>query len=105
MIAEKRQTIEETLWAIHEADIGDFFETVEVAKSDKDGKAETDEAGRMLTVKKQRPKLWPICRQTFARQSSMYTLAATLCHSFIPSCIRCTTPSYRRGAYTSIMCA
>jgi hypothetical protein len=25
--------------AIHEADIGDLFETVEVAKSDKDGKA------------------------------------------------------------------
>jgi hypothetical protein len=45
------------LWAIHEADIGDFFETVEVAKSDKDGKLETDEAGKMLTVKKQRPRL------------------------------------------------
>jgi hypothetical protein len=57
LIAEKRQRIEGQLWAIHEADIGDFFETVEVAKSDKDGKAATDEAGKMLTVKKQRPKL------------------------------------------------
>jgi hypothetical protein len=57
LIAEKRRRIEETLWTIHEADIGDFFETVEVAKSDKDGKAETDEAGKMLTVKKQRPRL------------------------------------------------
>jgi len=45
------------LWAIHEADIGDFFETVEAAKSDKDGKAATDETGKMLTVKKQRPRL------------------------------------------------
>jgi hypothetical protein len=38
LIAEKRRRIEGQLWAIHEADIGDFFETVEVAKSDKDGK-------------------------------------------------------------------
>jgi hypothetical protein len=32
------------LWAIHEANIGDYFETVEVAKVGKDGKAETNEA-------------------------------------------------------------
>jgi hypothetical protein len=57
LIAEKRQRIEGQLWAIHEADIGDFFETVEVAKSDEDGKLETDETGKMLTVKKQRPRL------------------------------------------------
>jgi hypothetical protein len=57
LIAEKRQRIEGQLWAIHEADIGDFFETVEVAKSDKDGKLETDETGKMLTVRKQRPRL------------------------------------------------
>jgi len=57
LIAEKRQRIERQLWAIHEADIGDFFESVEVAKSDKDGKAVTDETGKMLTVKKQRPRL------------------------------------------------
>jgi terminase small subunit-like protein len=57
LIAEKRQRIEEQLWAIHGADIGDFFETVEVAMSDKDGKAATDETGKMLTVKKQRPRL------------------------------------------------
>jgi hypothetical protein len=36
LIVEKRQRIEGQLWAIHEADIGDFFETIEVAKSDKD---------------------------------------------------------------------
>jgi hypothetical protein len=55
-IAEKRQRLEEQLWAIAESDLGDFFETVEVAKSDKGG-LETDQAGKMLTVKKQRPKL------------------------------------------------
>ena len=54
MIAEKRRRIEEQLWAIHEANIGDYFETVEVAKVDRDGKAETDEAGNMLTVKTER---------------------------------------------------
>jgi hypothetical protein len=56
-IAEKRAALEEQLWAIHEADIGDFFETVVVAKSDKDGQLETNETGKMLTVKKQRPRL------------------------------------------------
>jgi hypothetical protein len=29
-IAEKRRRIEETLWAIHEADIGDYFETIDI---------------------------------------------------------------------------
>jgi hypothetical protein len=57
LVTEKRRRIEERLWSMHEADIGDYFETVEVAKSDKDGKLETDEAGKMLTVKKQRPRL------------------------------------------------
>ena len=56
-IAEKRRRIEQQLWAIHEANIGDYFETVEVAKVDRDGKAETDEAGNMLTVKTERPRL------------------------------------------------
>ncbi len=55
-IPEKRARIEAQLWAIHEADIGDCFETIEVAKS-KDGKVQTYEAGKMLTVKKQRAKL------------------------------------------------
>jgi hypothetical protein len=54
---KKRRRIEGQLWAIHEADIGDFFETVVVAKSDKNGQLETDETGKMLTVKKQRPRL------------------------------------------------
>jgi hypothetical protein len=30
LIAEKRRRIEETLWSMHEADIGDFFEQYEI---------------------------------------------------------------------------
>jgi hypothetical protein len=30
LILEKRRRIEETLWAIHEADIGDYFETIDI---------------------------------------------------------------------------
>jgi hypothetical protein len=56
-IIEKRRRLEEQLWAIHEADIGDCFETYEAAKVGAEGKLETDEAGKMLVVRKQRPKL------------------------------------------------
>jgi hypothetical protein len=58
LIPEKRRRLEEALWSMHEADIGNFFETVEVAKSNKEGKLETDEDGKMLMVKKQRPRLF-----------------------------------------------
>jgi len=51
-IAEKRATVEEQLWAVLEADIGDFWETYEAAKTSKDGKLETDQDGKMLTVRK-----------------------------------------------------
>jgi hypothetical protein len=90
-IAEKRRRLEETLWSMHEADVGDFFETVEVAKSDKDGNAATDETGKMLTVKKQRPRL-----------------LSDLCPSFIPSCrqtrncARCSILVGRRSAILTI---
>ena len=57
LVAVKRRRIEETPWAIHEADIGDLWETYEATKVGKDGKAETDEAGNILTVKKERPRL------------------------------------------------
>ncbi|MFZ2079347.1 MAG: hypothetical protein WAV38_22400 [Xanthobacteraceae bacterium] len=57
VLAEKRKRIEEVLWAIHEANIGDLWETYEATKVGKDGKAETDEAGKTLTVKKERPRL------------------------------------------------
>jgi hypothetical protein len=57
LIAEKRQRIEEALWNIHSADIGDCFETYEAAKIGRDGKLETDQDGKTLTVKKQRPRL------------------------------------------------
>jgi hypothetical protein len=56
-IAEKRAALEEQLWAVLEADIGAFWETYEAAKTSKDGKLETDQEGKMLTVRKQRAKL------------------------------------------------
>ena len=57
VLAEKRRRIEETLWAIHEADIGNLWETYETIKVGQDGNPETDEAGNILTVKKERPRL------------------------------------------------
>jgi hypothetical protein len=57
LIAEKRQRIEERLWAIHEANIQDLFEVAERAKTNKDGNIGTDENGRMLTVREERPRL------------------------------------------------
>jgi hypothetical protein len=51
LIAEKRQRIEEQLWAVLEADIGD------TVKVNREGNIETDEVGKALTVKKQRPRL------------------------------------------------
>jgi hypothetical protein len=56
-IAEKRAALEEQLWAVLEADIGEFWETYEAAKTSKDGESETDQEGKMLTVRKQRAKL------------------------------------------------
>jgi hypothetical protein len=57
LIAEKRQRIEEQLWAVLEANIQDLFEVYETEKTNRDGQLETDEAGNMLTVKKERPRL------------------------------------------------
>jgi hypothetical protein len=56
-IIEKRRMLEEQLWSVMEADIGDFFETYEVGKTNRDGRLETDQEGRMLTLRKQRAKL------------------------------------------------
>lgn len=56
-IIEKRVALEEQLWAVLEADIGDCFETYEAAKTSKAGELATDQEGRMLTVRKQRAKL------------------------------------------------
>jgi hypothetical protein len=56
-LVEKRAALEGQLWSVMEADLGDFFETVETARSDRDGKLKTDPDGKMLTARKQRPKL------------------------------------------------
>jgi hypothetical protein len=57
LIAEKRRRIEGQLWAIHESDPGAFWETYTVAETSTDGKLATDPDGRMVTVRRQRPKL------------------------------------------------
>jgi hypothetical protein len=56
-IIEKRQRIEERLWAIHEGNVQDLFEVAERAKTNKAGEIETDENGRMVTVREERPRL------------------------------------------------
>jgi hypothetical protein len=57
LVAAKRRRIEEQLWAIHEANIQDFFEVYETAKTSRDGQLETDADDKMLTVRKERPRL------------------------------------------------
>jgi len=49
---EKRQRIEEQLWAVHEADIGDYFESYDAPARDHEGKIIEGEQ-----IKRQRPKL------------------------------------------------
>jgi hypothetical protein len=66
-IAEKRQRLEEQLWAIHEADIGDCFETYEVAKVGAEGKLETDAAGKMDWLESSGPSFCLTCLRTFAK--------------------------------------
>ena len=55
-LAEKRAALEEQLWAVLEADLGDYWETYEAAKTSKDGKLETTSDGKMPTIRKQRAK-------------------------------------------------
>ena len=57
MIAEKRQRIEERLWAIHEANIQDFFETYSTIKRDHTGQPERTDEGGLSTEMRVRPKL------------------------------------------------
>jgi len=57
VLAEKRRRIEETLWAIHEADIGDFFEPYEAIQRDHTGQPKRDENGALSTEVRERPKL------------------------------------------------
>jgi len=57
VLAEKRKRIEEMLWAIHEASIGDFFEQYETIQRDHTGQPKHDENGGLLTEARERPKL------------------------------------------------
>ena len=64
LIAQKRQNIEEQLWAVLGADIGDYFEAYETVKRDHTGQPEretiqtkTGEISALSTVRRVRPKL------------------------------------------------
>jgi len=64
LIAEKRQRIEEQLWSVLEADIGDFFEAYETVKRDHTGQpvretiqTKTGEISALSTERRVRPKL------------------------------------------------
>ena len=64
LIAEKRQRIEEQLWSVLGADIGDYFETYETVKRDYTGQPEretiqtkTGEISALSTERRVRPKL------------------------------------------------
>jgi hypothetical protein len=56
-IAEKRARIEERLWAIHEADLADYFETYNAIERDHTGQPKHDENGALSTQVRERPKL------------------------------------------------
>src|SRR5262249_28641163 len=57
VLAEKRKRIEETLWAIHEVNIADFFETYSTVKRDHTGQPERTDEGGLSTEMRVRPKL------------------------------------------------
>ena len=57
VLAEKRKRIEETLWAIHEANIADLFETYSTIKRDHTGQPERTDEGALSTETRERPKL------------------------------------------------
>jgi len=57
VLAEKRKRIEEMLWAIHEADIRELWETYEAPKLNKAGDILLDESGNAIMERKQRPRL------------------------------------------------
>jgi hypothetical protein len=57
VLQEKRKRIEEVLWLVHEANVADLWETVEVPRLDKDGNPVLDKDGNAVMEKIQRPRL------------------------------------------------
>jgi hypothetical protein len=53
LLRAKRQRLEESLWHLHEADIGNLFETNEVPKLNRKGEPVLDKDGRPVTYKRQ----------------------------------------------------
>jgi hypothetical protein len=57
ILREKRREIEGFLWAVHNSDIGDLWETVEVEKTDKKGNVLRDGKGEPIMVKRQHMRM------------------------------------------------
>jgi hypothetical protein len=57
VLAEKRKRVDEMLWAIHEANIADFFEKYSTVKRDHTGQPERTDEGALSTEVRERPKL------------------------------------------------
>ena len=57
VLQEKRKRIEEVLWLVHEANVADLWETIEVRKLDKEGNPVLGKDGNAVMEKIQRPRL------------------------------------------------
>jgi hypothetical protein len=57
VLAEKRLRIEERLWAMHEADLQDYFEQYDEPATDKQGNEIIDDGGSPKRRKGERPRL------------------------------------------------
>jgi hypothetical protein len=57
VLAAKRQRLEEALWAWHESNIADIWETVEVEKHDKKGGIVLDAQGKPVMVRRQQLRM------------------------------------------------
>ena len=68
LVVEKRRRIEETLWAIHEADIGDLWETYEATKVGKDVKSRREANRTAVKVSRGRLQTPAPCQ----RQSKIF---------------------------------
>ena len=57
LINEKRQRIEERLWAMHEPNLQDYFEQYDEPVTDKQGNKIIDERGSFKRRRRERPRL------------------------------------------------
>jgi hypothetical protein len=100
-IAEKRAAIEEMLWAVHEADLADYFETYNAIERDDTGQPKHDENGALSTETRVRAKLLTELPPELAALIEDVTIDnRSFTASCRPqkSCGRCSTSADRRNA-------